>query len=60
MSAMQVLISYWTAAGEEREESWPSVERFRAWALGEGLHCAWRAYVADPDGEWELVDEGHC
>lgn len=60
MPAMQVRISYLTAAGEEHEEVWPSVERFRSWAQAEGLNCSWRAYVADADGEWELVDEGEC
>lgn len=58
MPAMDVRISYLTADGAEHEESWPSVERFRAWILAEGIRCTWRAYAADADGEWELVDEG--
>lgn len=60
MSAMQVRIGYLTIDGEEHEEVWPSVERFRAWAVAEGIRCTWRAYAADPDGEWELIDEGRC
>ncbi len=52
------LVSWTTADGEEREEQWPSVERFRAWAQAEGVTCAWRAYAEAEDGEWELTDEG--
>lgn len=53
-----VRIAWITADGEEREECWPSIERFRAWALGEGMRCTWRAYRDDGDGEWELADQG--
>ncbi len=55
-----IRIAWISADGEECEEVWPSIERFRAWAQGEGLHCTWRAYEADADadGEWLLIDEG--
>jgi hypothetical protein len=53
-----VRISWISRDGEEREETWPSVERFRVWALGEGLRCTWRAYSEDEDGEWMVIDEG--
>lgn len=52
------LIVWTSAGGEEREERWPSIERFRAWALAEGIRCAWRAFVEDDDGEWVLLDRG--
>ena len=58
----EVLISYRTADGEEREERWPSVERFRLWARTQGLHCAWTAYCQRPDDEdddeWVVIDLG--
>jgi hypothetical protein len=53
-----ILVCWTTADGEEREEQWPSLERFRAWAQAEGVTCAWRAYAEAEDGEWELTDEG--
>ncbi|MEK7414398.1 MAG: hypothetical protein AAB263_13880 [Planctomycetota bacterium] len=55
---MTVMIAWTTSDGEEREERWPSIERFRAWALAERLRCSYRAFTAADDGEWELVDEG--
>jgi hypothetical protein len=55
---MDVLISWTSADGEERDERWASVERFRAWAAAEGLRGTWRAYREADDGEWELTDEG--
>jgi hypothetical protein len=51
-------IAWTTPDGEEREEAWPSVAAFLAWAAGEGRRLAWRAYAEAEDGEWELVDEG--
>jgi len=53
-----IRIAWISADGEEREEAWPSVERFRSWAIGEGIACDWRAYEEDDEGEWVLVDEG--
>jgi hypothetical protein len=44
---MTVRIAFTTADGEEREEEWPSVERFRSWAVAEGLALSFTAYVAD-------------
>jgi len=52
-----IRIAWITVDGEECEEVWPTVERFRAWALAESLHCTWRAYAPD-DGEWVCIDEG--
>jgi hypothetical protein len=54
----QVLIHWRTVDGEEREERWPTIERFRSWAAGEGLRCAWTAYLEDEDGEWVVTDQG--
>ncbi len=56
--AEDLLITYLSADGEERSERWPSIERFRAWALGQRLRCSWSAYAADDDGEWLLIDRG--
>ena len=53
-----VLITYLTADGEERDERWPSVERFRTWALASHLRCAWSAYAEDDEGEPVLIDRG--
>jgi len=59
-----VMISWRTSDGEERDERWPSVERFRLWALGQGLRCTWTAYCQPPgsgdedDDEWVVVDFG--
>lgn len=54
----EILITYRTADGEERDERWPSIERFRLWAKAQGLQCAWSAYEADEDGEFALIDRG--
>lgn len=53
-----VLIAWTTADGAEHEERWASVERFRVWALAQGMAAAWRAYAQDGDGEWILADAG--
>lgn len=54
-----VLRIVWTGDdGGEHEEEWPSLERFRTWALAERIRCSWSAYELAPDGEWELVAEG--
>jgi hypothetical protein len=55
---MSVMIAFTSADGEEREEEWPSVERFRLWAIGERLACTFTAYEADDDGEWVVTDKG--
>ena len=54
----EVLISYRSADGEEREERWPDVERFRSWAMAEGLRLAYTAYTEDEDGEWPVLETG--
>lgn len=60
LAAVDVMISFLSADGEEREERWPSVERFRTWAAAERMHGTWRAYSEDDDGEWVQVAEGRC
>jgi hypothetical protein len=54
---MSVRIAYTSADGEEREEEWPSVERFRSWAVSERLAVTFTAYEED-DGEWVVVSKG--
>jgi hypothetical protein len=53
-----VNISFVSADGEEREESWESVERFRAWAAVQGIAFSYTAYAEDEDGEWVVIDRG--
>jgi hypothetical protein len=57
-----VLIAWRSLDGEEREERWSSVERFRWWAQANGLRCTWTAYSPplseDDDEEWVLLDQG--
>lgn len=55
---MSVRIAFTTADGEDREEEWASVERFRSWAVGERLDLSFTAYEADDDGEWVVVAKG--
>lgn len=55
---MSVLIAFASDQGEEREERWPSVAAFRAWALGQDGRYRYRAYVADEDGEWVPIEDG--
>ncbi len=59
-SAAMVIIRLETVDGEEREERWPSVERFCAWAAAEGHHGRWTAYEDDPDGEGAVLAMGRC
>ena len=58
--APMVMIRLETVDGEEREERWPSVERFCAWAAAEGHHGRWTAYEDDPDGEGAVLAMGRC
>lgn len=55
---MSVRIAFTSADGEEREEDWASVERFRSWAVAERLDVRFTAYEADDDGEWVVVAKG--
>ncbi len=55
---MSVRIAFTSADGEEREEEWPSIERFRSWAVAERLALAFTAYEEDEDGEWVVVEKG--
>lgn len=56
--ADRVMISWLSADGEEHDEVWATVDAFRCWAEGEGLRCAYRAYVEDEDGDWVEVERG--
>lgn len=53
-----VLITWTSADGEEHEERWPSVERFRIWAAAQGGAITYSAYSEDEDGDWVVVDKG--
>jgi hypothetical protein len=44
--------------GSEHEERWDSIDAFVSWAVGSGLHGWYRAFEADEDGDWQLVDQG--
>lgn len=55
---MSVRVAFTSSDGEEHEEEWPSIERFRLWAVAEGLELAFTAYEADEDGEWVVVAKG--
>jgi hypothetical protein len=52
-----ILIRF-TIDGEEREERWPSIASFRAWALVNQLKLAYTAYEEDEDGEWVVIEKG--
>jgi len=58
LNAMSVRIAFTSADGEEHEEEWSSVERFRSWAVAERLVLSFTAYEADDDGEWVVVAKG--
>lgn len=58
MPTEDVLVTVTMADGEEREERWPSLAAFHAWALGEDARCTYTAYRADEDGEWLLIERG--
>jgi len=55
---MAVRISFTTSDGECRDEDWPSVERFRSWAVAEELSLSFTAYAEDSDGEWLVIAKG--
>ena len=52
------LITFASSDGEERDERWPSIEGFRAWALTQGRRYRFTAYEEDEDGEWVVVEKG--
>jgi len=54
----QLLIVYQLPNGEEREEMWSSVAAFRAWAETRHQRLHYRAFAADDDGEWYLMEKG--
>lgn len=54
----EVLVRWLSRDGEEREERWASLERFRAWAAAEGGAGEFTAYAEDDDGEWVVVAKG--
>lgn len=53
-----VLIVYVLPNGEEREERWDSIARFRAWATTRDQRLAYTAYREDEDGEWIVAEKG--
>ena len=53
-----VLIVWTSAAGEEHEERWPSVERFRVWAAVQDQCIIYSAYAKDDDGDFAIIDKG--
>ena len=55
----EVLITFITPNGEEREERWPTIAAFRAWAVTRDQRLTYTAYSEDDDGEWIVVDKGH-
>lgn len=52
------LIAFTSDDGEQREETWPSIEHFRAWAATQGQPYSFTAYREDDDGEWMVVEKG--
>ncbi len=56
--AVSELLIVYVADGEEREERWPSVASFRAWAMTSGLGLSYTAYAQDDDGEWVVTEKG--
>lgn len=55
---MSVRVAFTSSDGEEHEEEWPSIERFRSWAVAERLEVNFTAYQEDDDGEWVVVAKG--
>lgn len=58
MASAVYLICWISPDGEEREERWPSPDRFRAWAAANGVRATYTAYREDEDGDWVVVDKG--
>lgn len=53
----EVLIIFVLPNGEEREERWPSVAGFRAWAVTHDQRLSYTAYQQDEDGEWVVLEK---
>ena len=54
----EVLIIFVLPNGEEREERWPSIAGFRAWAVTRDQRLSYTAYQEDEDGEWVVQETG--
>ena len=54
----EVLITFVLPNGEEREERWPSIAAFRAWALTRNQRLSYTTYEQDEDGEWLVTEKG--
>jgi hypothetical protein len=54
----EVMIVYLLPNGEEREERWPNVAAFRAWAMTRNQRLQYTVYLEDEDGEWVLQEKG--
>ena len=52
-----VLITFVLPNGEEREERWPSIAAFRAWAVTRDQRLSYTAYQEDEDGEWVVMEK---
>ncbi len=55
---MPVMISFTTPDGEEREEHWPSVAAFLAWARVQRASYPFTVYEQDEDGDWAVIEKG--
>jgi hypothetical protein len=55
-----VLIEWSDRDGAAHSERWPSVERFRAWAVAQGRRLTYTAYedAPDEDGDLPLIERG--
>ena len=54
-----ILITFITPNGEEREERWPTIAAFRAWAVTRDQRLNYTAFAEDEDGEWVVIEKGH-
>jgi len=52
------MITFILPNGEEREERWPTIASFRAWALTHDQRLTYTAYQQDEDGEWDVIEKG--
>ncbi len=55
---MNILIHGHSAAGEELEEEWPSIDAFRNWATADHWVGSFTAYEEDEDGDFIVIYKG--
>lgn len=58
VAVADVHITFVLPNGEEREERWPTIAAFRAWAVTHDQRLSYTAYRQDEDGEWVVVEKG--